>query len=136
MGERERTDAQRAVLALARLNLALSTAAVRAAKDPDVAGSQPVLVLFALDMDGPMRPTGIQELTGLSSGGVTKLVERLEEKGLVARKTGAVSDDRRGVLVELTRRGRNTVRSMADSMAGALPDIRPVATDLAEALHV
>ncbi len=121
---------------MARLNLALSTAAARAAKDPDVAGSQPVLVLFALDMDGPMRPTGIQELTGLSSGGVTKLVERLEEKGLVARKTGAVSDDRRGVLVELTRRGRSTVRSMADSMAGALPEVRPVAADLADALHV
>lgn len=136
MGERERTDAQRVVLSLARLNLALSTAAARAAKDPDLASIQPILVLFALDMDGPMRPTGIQELTGLSSGGVTKLVERLEQKGLVSRKAGAVSDDRRGVLVELTRRGRNTVRSMADSMAGALPEARPVATDLAEALRV
>jgi DNA-binding MarR family transcriptional regulator len=116
--------------------LALSTAAAQAAKDPDLAGSQPITVLFALDMDGPMRPTGIQELTGLSSGGVTKLVERLEEKGLVARKTGAIADDRRGVLVELTRRGRSAVRSMADSMAAALPDARPVATDLAEALRV
>ena len=136
MGERERTDAQRVVLSLARLNLALSTAAARAAKDPDLASMQPILVLFALDMDGPMRPTAIQELTGLSSGGVTKLVERLEQKGLVSRKAGAVSDDRRGVLVELTRRGRNTVRSMADSMAQARPEARPVATDLAEVLRV
>jgi DNA-binding MarR family transcriptional regulator len=95
----------------------------------------PVTLLFSLDTEGPMRPTGIQQVTGLSSGGVTKLVERLEQRGLVARKTGAIDGDRRGVLVELTRRGRNTVRSMADAMAGALQDARPEAEELARLLR-
>jgi hypothetical protein len=39
------------------------------------------------------------------------------------------------VLVELTRRGRNTVRSMADAMAGALQDARPEAEELARLLR-
>jgi DNA-binding MarR family transcriptional regulator len=82
-----------------------------------------------------MRPTAIQEMTGLSSGGVTKLVERLEQKGLVTRKTGAIDGDRRGVLVELTRRGRNTVRSVSDAMADALKASRAEADELARTLQ-
>lgn len=119
---------------MSRLSLALTGAAEGAVRDPDLVSALPVTLLFALDMDGPMRPTGIQELTGLSSGGVTKLVERLEGRGLVARKTGVIDDDRRGVLVEITRRGRNTVRTVADAMVGALKDAQPVTSELAAAL--
>jgi len=119
---------------MSRLSLALTEAGERAVRDPDLVSALPVTLLFALDMDGPMRPTGIQELTGLSSGGVTKLVERLEGPGLVARKTGVIEDDRRGVLVEITRRGRNTVRTVADAMVGAMKDAEPVTSDLAVAL--
>jgi DNA-binding MarR family transcriptional regulator len=120
---------------MARLSLYLTTAAADSVRDGDVIDDMPVTLLFSLDTEGPMRPTGIQQVTGLSSGGVTKLVERLEQRGLVARKTGAIDGDRRGVLVELTRRGRNTVRSMADAMAGALQDARPEAEELARLLR-
>jgi DNA-binding MarR family transcriptional regulator len=120
---------------MARLSLYLTTAAADSVRDGDVIDDMPVTLLFSLDTEGPMRPTGIQQVTGLSSGGVTKLVERLEQRGLVVRKTGAIDGDRRGVLVELTRRGRNTVRSMADAMAGALQDARPEAEELARLLR-
>lgn len=63
-----------------------------------------------------MRPGAVGELTRLSSGGVTKMVERLEAIGLVERRIGVLEEDRRGVLVELTRRGRSTVRAMAGSI--------------------
>lgn len=120
---------------MARLSLYLTSAAADSVRDGDVIADMPVTLLFSLDTEGPMRPTAIQQVTGLSSGGVTKLVERLEQRGLVSRKTGAIDGDRRGVLVELTRRGRNTVRSMADAMAGALQDARPEAEELARLLR-
>ncbi len=119
---------------MARLTQTLTVAANDVARDPDVVSTMPVTLLFALDLDGPMRPTAVQELTGLSSGGVTKLVERLEQKGLVTRKTGAIDGDRRGVLVELTRRGRNTVRSVSDAMAAAKKDADNLVAALAETL--
>lgn len=135
MGERERREAQSVLLTMGQLRLAMATAANDAVRDSDFTSDLSATLLFALDNDGPLRPTVIQELTGLSSGGVTKLVERLEQKGLVTRKSGAIDGDRRGVLVELTRRGRNSVRSMSDAMAGALEDSRDLATELATLLQ-
>lgn len=120
---------------MAQLRLVLASAATEAVRDADFTSDLSATLLFALDDQGAMRPTAIQELTGLSSGGVTKLVERLEQKGLVARKTGAIDGDRRGVLVELTRRGRNAVRSMSDAMANALKQSRSQATELAALLQ-
>jgi hypothetical protein len=134
VGERERREVQQLMLQMARLTQTLTVAANDVARDPDVVATMPVTLLFALDMDGPMRPTAVQELTGLSSGGVTKLVERLEHKGLVARKTGAIDGDRRGVLVELTRRGRNTVRSVSDAMAAAKKDADDLVGELSQTL--
>ena len=58
-----------------------------------------------------------------------------EQKGLLARKTGAIEGDRRGVLVELTRRGRVAVRSMSDAMAAARKDADELAQQLAETLN-
>lgn len=115
---------------LTRLGQMLSDAAADAVGDREVASSLHTSLLFALDIDGPLRPTAIQELTGLSSGGVTKLIERLEERGLVVRRTGAIEGDRRGVSVEITRKGRNTVRSMADAMASRTEDLGPLAREL------
>lgn len=135
MGEKDRRAAQRVVLLMTRLGQAYAESVGQAVRDPDLVGPLPMTLIFALDSDGPMRPTAIGELTGLSSGGVTKLVERLEDKGLVSRKTGAVADDRRGVLVELTRRGRNVARTMADAVAGTTDDVRAMAAELAEALE-
>jgi DNA-binding MarR family transcriptional regulator len=134
MGERERRDVQLLVLQMTRLAQAMTDAANDVARDPDVVSTMPVTLMFALDMEGPMRPTAVQALTGLSSGGVTKLVERLEQKGLVTRKTGAIEGDRRGVLVELTRRGRNTVRSISDAMASAKKQNDALVDELAQTL--
>ncbi len=134
MGERDRRNVQQLVLAMTRLSQTMTGAAADAARDPEVVAPMPVALLFALDLEGPMRPTAVQELTGLSSGGVTKLVERLEQKGLLDRKTGAIDGDRRGVLVELTRRGRVAVRSMSDAMAAARKDADGLVQELSDTL--
>jgi DNA-binding MarR family transcriptional regulator len=54
-----------------------------------------------------LNPTQLIETTLLSSGGMTKRLDRLVEEGLVERRPDP--DDRRGTLVRLTRHGKTTI---------------------------
>jgi len=54
-----------------------------------------------------LNPTQLMDATMLSSGGMTKRLDRLVEAGLVERRPDP--DDRRGTLVRLTRRGKATI---------------------------
>jgi DNA-binding MarR family transcriptional regulator len=54
-----------------------------------------------------LNPTKLMRATLLSSGGMTKRLDRLDEAGLVERRPDPA--DRRGTLVRLTRRGKATI---------------------------
>jgi DNA-binding MarR family transcriptional regulator len=54
-----------------------------------------------------LNPTELMRTTMLSSGGMTKRLDRLEDAGLVARRPDP--GDRRGTLVGLTRRGKAVI---------------------------
>jgi DNA-binding MarR family transcriptional regulator len=54
-----------------------------------------------------LNPTQLMRAGLLTSGGITKRLDRLAEAGLVDRRPDP--DDRRGTLVRLTRRGRATI---------------------------
>jgi len=72
-------------------------------------------VLAALRRAAPpheLNPTQLMRATMLSSGGMTKRLDRLVEAGLVERRPDP--GDRRGTLVRLTRRGRATVDDAID----------------------
>ena len=67
-------------------------------------------VLAALRRSGApyaLNPTQLMHATLLSSGGMTKRLDRMEEAGLIERRPDP--GDRRGTLVRLTRRGRSGV---------------------------
>jgi len=67
-------------------------------------------VLAALRRSGPpyeLNPTQLMRTTLLSSGGMTKRLDRLAEAGLVERRIDP--DDRRGTLIRLTRRGKSAI---------------------------
>jgi DNA-binding MarR family transcriptional regulator len=67
-------------------------------------------VLAALRRSGPsyeLNPTSLTQATMLSSGGITKRLDRLVEAGLVERRPDP--GDRRGTLVRLTPKGRAVV---------------------------
>jgi DNA-binding MarR family transcriptional regulator len=77
------------------------------------------LVLAALRRAGPpyrMNPTSLFNSVILSSGAMTKRLDRLEQMGLVERLPDPT--DRRGRLVALTDRGREVVdAAVADHLA-------------------
>jgi DNA-binding MarR family transcriptional regulator len=54
-----------------------------------------------------LNPTELMRATLISSGGITKRLDRLEEAGLVERRPDP--EDRRGTRVRLTRRGRAVI---------------------------
>jgi DNA-binding MarR family transcriptional regulator len=54
-----------------------------------------------------LNPTQLMSTTMLSSGGMTKRLDRLEHAGLVERRPDP--GDRRGTLVGLTKKGRDAV---------------------------
>ena len=67
-------------------------------------------LLAALRRAGPpyqLNPTALRDATMLSSGGMTKRLDRMTEAGLIERRPDPA--DRRGTLVRLTRKGRAAV---------------------------
>jgi DNA-binding MarR family transcriptional regulator len=64
-----------------------------------------------------LNPTELMRATMLSSGGMTKRLDRLAEAGLVARRPDPA--DRRGTLVRLTARGRDTIDAALESHLAA-----------------
>jgi DNA-binding MarR family transcriptional regulator len=62
-----------------------------------------------------LNPTRLMETTMLSSGGMTKRLDRMDEAGLVERRPDPA--DRRGTLVRLTRRGRAVIDKAVETHA-------------------
>lgn len=60
---------------------------------------------------GDISPSAIAELTGLSRGAISKLIERLLQKDLLSR--AEASDDRRYQNISLTHSGRALVPKLA-----------------------
>jgi DNA-binding MarR family transcriptional regulator len=72
--------------------------------------------LHTLRIAGPpyrLSPSRINEALALSSGGVTKTIDRLQSAGLVKRRPDP--EDGRGVLVALTARGRKMAVQIFDA---------------------
>jgi DNA-binding MarR family transcriptional regulator len=83
-----------------------------------------------------LNPSELMRATLLSSGGMTKRLDRLEEAGLIERRPDP--DDRRGTRVRLTRRGKATIdRALATHVANEellLADLSPAERDALDGL--
>ena len=86
-----------------------------------------LLVLCAAAEPEGTRPKQLVELTDLSSGGVTMLLDRLERAGLVDRAAGR-EPDRRAVTITLTDHGRRELHSRLARTVPHLPRIREAVT--------
>ncbi|CAL9458535.1 hypothetical protein SUDANB6_02589 [Streptomyces sp. enrichment culture] len=83
------------------------------------------LNLLVLEDGGPVTTGRIAELTGLTTGSATRLVDRLERAGYVVRKRDAA--DRRRVLVatvpERIAEFRRTWERLGDGWVGLFDDL-------------
>jgi len=61
------------------------------------------MVLIALRQSSPMSPSELSTMTGHDMGGLTRVVDALEQAGLVKR--GRSGFDRRTVQIAITARG-------------------------------
>ncbi len=64
-------------------------------------------VLSMLRFSGALSPKSLNVFMAITSGGLTKTIQRLEAKGLVRREPDP--NDGRGTLISLTKKGERTV---------------------------
>lgn len=78
-------------------------------------------VLCLLHFLGPMPPKRLNLHLAITSGGLTKSIQRLEKKELVRRDP--VPEDGRGTLVSLTKKGERSVTRILTEDVLALDDL-------------
>lgn len=67
-------------------------------------------VLASLYFDGnSLSPTDLYDATVFSSGGMTKVLKKLEERNLIKREVS--SNDKRSMLISLTKEGKNLIEN-------------------------
>jgi DNA-binding MarR family transcriptional regulator len=96
-----------------------------------------VATLISLDRQGSQRITTLATAEGVSQPSMTQLIQRLEQRGLVAR--GSDPADGRVALVTVTDQGRAALaarrKRSAERIAGLLADLpEPDVLTLADAL--
>jgi DNA-binding MarR family transcriptional regulator len=84
-------------------------------------------VLAVLDLDGPQPMRGLAEALDVSQASATGIVDRMEERGLVARQRG--TDDRRVIRATLTDEGRAVLGGLAEERREALGELLNELTD-------
>ena len=80
--------------------------------------------LEALLHKGPLTISAIQNKVLLASGSMTAAIDRLEERGLVVRKS--TSSDRRARLVQLTQEGKRVAAAYFEKHVRDLEDLMSV----------
>jgi DNA-binding MarR family transcriptional regulator len=105
------------MVAVTRLAITQTRAAGTAAR---VAGVNPTsyAILSELALDGWLTNGQIAERLGMSTGGVTPALDRLERSGFVERNPNPA--DRRSSVVSMTPRGEAVMRSAGDVLAQQL----------------
>jgi DNA-binding MarR family transcriptional regulator len=81
-------------------------------------GEHFLLVQIARGPETGVRPTDLAASSLLTKSGITRALDRLEQDGLIERRT--CPTDKRGSLVVLTSRGRRLVKRSAPSHVRAI----------------
>ena len=84
-------------------------------------------VLTVLDADGPQPMRALAESLDVSQASMTGIVDRMEQRGLVARHRD--DEDRRVIRVSLTETGRRMIEGIAAERRGRLARLLEELTD-------
>jgi len=74
--------------------------------------------LDIITLTGSTSPSQLSELTGLSTGSTTAMIDRLERRGLVERQPNP--EDRRGTKIVLSKEAVRKLHTLFRSMAHAM----------------
>ena len=116
-------DAPRLAIVLARCARAVGQIGEESISDAGMCFTD-FVALEALLYKGSLTITEIQEKVQLASGSMTAAVDRLEKKGFLRRMPS--STDRRAKLLELTPKGRETVKKVFEHHAAVLEETMKV----------
>jgi DNA-binding MarR family transcriptional regulator len=119
-------------MTLGRVGAAISRNIAARVGDPELVTNLPVVVMADLVIHDSRRPVEIQRLTGLTSGGVTKLLDRLESHDVISRTHGLDPHDRRAITVALTPEGHRVAGLLSEAVLDDLESIRTELRRLAE----
>lgn len=114
----------RAMLVLGGAGSAISQHIKQLTGNPTLASNASLTVILSLWRFGPMHPTALSERYGMTTGGMTKVIERLEEAGIVTKSKSDPHDGRK-VSVDFTEAGRTVTSLLLESLrdpVGALLD--------------
>lgn len=109
-------------------------AAVTAEGYGQLTSNNDMIVLGDLFQHGSRRPGSLCEVTGLTSGGLSLLLDRLEDAGLVTRSLGGITDDRRAVVVDLTESGATTIGRIGETVEQVVAELGPLLDEFASLL--
>ncbi len=99
------TTGQIDALAGRRTAMAIAEAGIALERAIAVSGSvAEVMTLAALEVEGPCRVRRVAQMLGITTGGATRLITRLEDDSTVSR-TEEVNGDARAVVVAITDAG-------------------------------
>lgn len=126
----ERREHLAQVMVLVRRMSQVFNAAIDRAGLHDLRHNPEIRVSVALYRRGALRPRDLQEAAGLTSGGLTKLLDRLEAAGLVRRSARGTTTDGRAVEVRLTQAGRRATARLIGALDDAHVDVRPIAKEI------
>ncbi|MDH4142508.1 MAG: MarR family transcriptional regulator [Chloroflexota bacterium] len=123
-----------AVATFAGLGITLRTALVAGIEQEEVFGNETAVILGSLLRGGPRRPRDLAALVPLSSGGLAKLLARLEVAGLVTQDRHRLEADRRATIVSISPAGRRAMAAADATLAERRDEIRPIVRELASLL--
>jgi len=118
------TRGLRVLLILADAGDVLSTRVVQRIGEPELVKNTLGLIICALALDGPLRPRDLMAVTHLTSGGMTKQLDHLEQLGQIERSFGTVRGDRRAIVVTLTTDGMRTAAAYAAAVEDMAEELR------------
>ena len=76
--------------------------------------------LDIITLRGSASPTQLATLTGLSTGATTAMIDRLEHRKPIMRRSNP--NDRRGKIVVLTERAKGRLPALFESLAAAMQE--------------
>lgn len=115
--------ASRTARALGQLGIALVEALQLFEPGDGPLDPSAALALMLVAEEGEARPVHLADVLLLTSGGVTRLLDRLEDAGFVERHLGSVRTDRRAVVVSLTEAGTAQLDAALERASGRLDDL-------------